>query len=48
MELNRSLVLQFPEHGVPWFHENYCKENPDQHQDHYNKFAAAFRAEVGL
>ena len=25
MVLNRCLVLQFPEFGVPWFHQNYCR-----------------------
>jgi len=27
MLLNRSLVVQFPSYGVPWFHENYCLDN---------------------
>jgi len=30
MVLNRCLVLQFPEFGVPWFHQNYCRDNPSQ------------------
>nr|DBA19807.1 TPA: hypothetical protein GDO54_015583 [Pyxicephalus adspersus] len=25
MELNRSVCLEHPEYGVPWFHENYCQ-----------------------
>ena len=27
MELNRAVVLRYPEYGVPWFHEKYCIEN---------------------
>jgi FAST kinase-like protein, subdomain 2/RAP domain len=25
--LNRCIVLQYREYGVPWFHEKYCKEH---------------------
>jgi len=27
MELNRSVVLRYPEYGIPWFHSQYCVEN---------------------
>ena len=27
MELNRGVVLRYPDYGVPWFHEKYCIEN---------------------
>ena len=27
MELNRAVVLRYPEYGVPWFHDKYCIEN---------------------
>jgi len=30
MELNRGVVLRYPEYGVPWFHSKYCVEN--QHE----------------
>lgn len=26
MELNRSVCIDMPESGVPWFHEKYCQE----------------------
>lgn len=26
MELNRSVCIDMPEAGVPWFHEKYCQE----------------------
>jgi len=27
MELNRCMVLQYPEYNVPWFHQTYCNQN---------------------
>merc|ERR1712218_127205 len=27
MILNRSVVLHYPEYGVPWFHKNFCQQN---------------------
>lgn len=27
MELNRAVVLRYPEFGVPWFHSKYCAEH---------------------
>jgi len=27
MFLNRAVVIDYPEYGVPWFHENFCKEH---------------------
>jgi len=30
MELNRAVVLRYPQYGVPWFHQKYCLENHQQ------------------
>jgi len=27
MQLNRAVVLRYPEYGVPWFHSKYCAEH---------------------
>lgn len=27
MELNRCVVLQYPEHKVPWFHQSFCQQH---------------------
>ena len=34
MELNRSVCIDMPEAGVPWFHEKYCIEQT--HSSKYN------------
>ena len=30
MELNRGVILRYPDYGVPWFHEKYCNENASE------------------
>jgi len=42
MRLNRCLVLQYPDYKVPWFHQQYCEQNPPA----FSKVAGAFKDEV--
>jgi len=42
MRLNRCLVLQYPDYKVPWFHQQYCEQNPPA----FDKVADAFKDEV--
>ena len=51
MELNRGVILRYPDYGVPWFHEKYCNENaPELRQlsksSRETVEASAFRDEV--
>jgi hypothetical protein len=47
MELNRAVVLRFPQYGVPWFHQNYCAEHRQQMlQDCKDKGRFVFQPET--
>lgn len=46
MLLNRSVVLRYPEFGVPWFHSKYCAENEILLRQRLTQDNIAFKEQV--
>jgi len=47
MRLNRTVAILYPQFGVPWFHEKFCKEQVDRSNlNSYHRGSSLFEADV--